>query len=106
MLNIFSCGFWPFVLAFEKALFSSFGHFFITSLILWDFSLLSPYIFWLLIPFRCTANKDFLPFCGLPVQSGDQFFCCAEVSCNAICQSFHLVAETLGYYLGSYCFCL
>jgi hypothetical protein len=43
-----------------------------------EFSFLSSCKFWLIIPVRCIAGKDFLPFCGLSLLSGDCFLCCAE----------------------------
>jgi hypothetical protein len=36
--------------SFEKFLFSSFAHFFIGSLIVWEFNFWASYEFWLLIP--------------------------------------------------------
>jgi hypothetical protein len=27
---------------------------------------------------RCIPGKDFLPFCGQPLQFRDHFFCCAD----------------------------
>jgi hypothetical protein len=58
--------------SFEKALLSSFAHFFIGSLIFWG--VYSGYQFLV----RCIAGKDFVPFCELPLQYGDYFFCCAK----------------------------
>jgi hypothetical protein len=68
--------------SFEKALFSSFALFFIASLTLGSLVFWAPCIFWLLIPCQMYSvlvfGKDFLPFCGLILQFGDHFFCCAE----------------------------
>jgi hypothetical protein len=48
-------------------------HLTISSLIInsfWEFSF---WAYWSLV-----RGKDFLPFCGLPLQSGDHLFCCTE----------------------------
>jgi hypothetical protein len=76
---------------FEKALFHLSAHFFIVSLILWNFSFLSFLCILLESLIRCIAEKDVLPFCGLPLQSDDHFFFCAaafKIPCSLICQSF------------------
>jgi hypothetical protein len=78
-MGFFFFFFWPFGLFPLKNLssihlpISSLGHWFMGRLIFW-----TPYIFWLLIPFRCTAGKDFLSFYRLLLQSADHFFCCPE----------------------------
>jgi hypothetical protein len=56
----------------------------------------------------CIAKKDFLPFCGWPLQFSDNFFCCADIliSCSPICLSILLDAGPLKVYWGSPCLCL
>jgi hypothetical protein len=79
MLNVSSCVFFWHLDFFEKALFSSFACFFIELLTLREFSFLSSlYILVINLFVRCVAGKDFLPFCGLPLQSGDHFSYCVE----------------------------
>jgi hypothetical protein len=60
---------------FEKALFSLFAHFSIASLILGEFGFLRSLYILAINPLSIVAGQDFLPFYGLPLQSGDHFFC-------------------------------
>jgi hypothetical protein len=72
--------------SFEKALFISFPNFFSEPLIIWEFRVFFFFLFSLLLVYSgyesfvtCLASKDFLPFCVLPLQSGDCFLCCTQI---------------------------
>jgi hypothetical protein len=80
MLSISSCVIWSFGLLPLKRL--CLVHFPISSLFA-DFFEFRVFVFLLpvysdYLPIvRYLAGKDFLPFCGLPLQSDDHVFCCA-----------------------------
>lgn len=41
----------------------------------------SSYVFWILISYQIHGLQIFLPFCGLPFNFVDGFFCCTEAFC-------------------------
>jgi hypothetical protein len=76
--HVFMCFLDILTYLFEEVLFSSLAHLFSRLLILWKFIIVSSLYIMVKSLVRCITGKDFLPFCGLPLQSGDHFFCCAE----------------------------
>jgi hypothetical protein len=65
--------------SFENSLFNSCAHFFTGVLILWRLSFFEFPVdsgYYSLI--RQVAGTDFLPFCGLSLESGDCFLWCVE----------------------------
>jgi hypothetical protein len=69
-----------------------------TSLIFGEFSFLNSVYILVISPLSdVQLAKIFLPLCGWSLLFRDHFFCCAEASCNLICQSF-LSCLALGFY--------
>jgi hypothetical protein len=104
MLSIFfMCFLTIWTSSFEKALFSSFAHWFFGGDDFWG-----PCIFWLLIPCQMYSWQGFSPIVGCIFSLVTISFVVMKflVSCGPIYHSFLLVIEPFVFYLGTHCLCL